>query len=158
LIDKTEYINKAKAKYNSYGSEWLCDYFNYDNGGYLVISKQRIEQGKLNKQEQKKYNKEYDMCLTLAQNGYQIEYLKITEGSFDIFLNEIAADLKKTSRSKNIAKYAKKALREQGAEKVVFEFEEDLKEIHTHLFKLSEYYGIHGYFFFSNHKNKIQSF
>jgi len=101
-----------------------------------VVNKQRIEQGNVNKQELEKYNKEYDMCRTLARNGYKVEYLKIIEGSFDIYLNGIAADLKKTAGSGNIIKYAKKAIREQGAEIVVFEFEEMTGKIWEELNKL----------------------
>lgn len=136
MTDRTKYIKEAKAEYNSYGSEWRRDYFNHDNGGYLVVNKQRIEQGNVNKQELEKYNKEYDMCRTLARNGYKVEYLKIIEGSFDIYLNGIAADLKKTAGSGNIIKYAKKAIREQGAEIVVFEFEEMTGKIWEELNKL----------------------
>jgi hypothetical protein len=46
----------------------------------------------------------------------------VTEGSFDIYLNGIPADLKKTVGSGNIVKYAKKAVEKQGAQIVVFEF------------------------------------
>ena len=157
MSDRIEYIKKARAKYDSYDGEWRRDYFNCDNGGYLVVNKQRIEQGQINKQEQKKYDKEYDMCQTLAQNGHKVEYLKITEGSFDIYLNEIAADLKKTSKSGNIAKYAKKAIREQGAKIVVFEFVNETEDVYTKLLKLSNN-GIHGCFYFSDNKNSIYEF
>ena len=124
MTDRTEYIEKAFEEYNAYDPEiWHREYFNRDNGGYLVVDKQRIEQSKLNKQEKEKYDKEHDMCLTLAQNGYKVEYLKITERGFDIYLNGISADLKKTISHNNILGYAKKAVIKQGAETVVFEFD-----------------------------------
>jgi len=117
-------IRKAAIqKYDSYGDEWEKAYFDEYNGGYLVVNKQRIEQGNINKQEKEKYNKEYSMCLTLARNGYKVEYLKMTDGSFDIYLNDISADLKKTVSHNNILNYAQKATRKQGAEIVVFEFD-----------------------------------
>jgi len=37
LTDRIEYIKTAIAKYNSYSNEWQRDYFNYDNGGYVVV-------------------------------------------------------------------------------------------------------------------------
>ena len=158
MTNKTKYINKAKAEYNSYNTdEWRRDYFNCDNGGYLVVSKQRIEQGKINKQEQKKYDKEYDMCRTLAQNGHKVEYLKITEGSFDIYLNEIAADLKKTSSHNNIVKDAKWAIKNQKAEIVVFELENETDMIHKEILQLKEK-GIHGMYYFTHNKNEIYGF
>ena len=98
------------------------------------------------------------MCLTLAQNGYAVEYLEDNHFSYDIHLNGIRADLKKTTGSGNIERYAKEAIREQGAEIVVFEFENNLKDIHTKLLKLRNKYGIHGYFYFSDNKCKIFSF
>ena len=115
-------------EYNSYGCEWEKAYFDELSGGYVVVEKRRIEQGNINKQEIEKYNKEYNMCLTLAKNGYKVEYLKMTEGSFDIYLNGISADLKKTTSHNNILDYAKKAFYKQGAKIVVFEFKNDTKK------------------------------
>ena len=111
-------------------------YFNACNGGYLVVNEQRITQGNVNKQEKEKYNKEYNMCLTLAKNGYEVEYLKMTEGSFDIYLNGISADLKKTASHNNVLDYAKKAIYKQGAKLVVFEFEKMTGKIRDELNKL----------------------
>ena len=157
LMDKAEYIEKAWAKYDSYGSEWQRDYFNNDNGGYLVIDKQRIKQGDLSKQEKAKYDKEYDMCLTLAQNGHKIEYLKLTEGSFDIYMDDISADLKKTKTHNNMVEYAKKAIREQGAEVVVFEFKEETVKIYAGL-EILKRIGIHGKYYFTGKKAAIHEF
>ena len=147
-------IKEAIAKYNSYGNEWKRDYVNRDNGGYLVIERQRIAQGEINKQEKVKYKKEYTMCLTLAQNGNKVEYLKMKDGSFDIYLNGISADLKKTKTHNNIVHYAKMAVREQGAKIVVFEFEENSKKIQEELDKLKRD-KIKTYYYFTNNKSKI---
>jgi hypothetical protein len=133
-----KHIKESNVKYNSYSSEWHRDYFNHDNGGCLLIAKQRIKQSKASKQEKKKYDKEYDMCLTLAKNGYRVEYLKQTEGSFDIYLNDIGADLKKTKTHNNMVRYAKKAIREQGAEIVIFEFEEMTHNIIKELYNIQK--------------------
>ena len=150
-------MQDALEKYNSYGGEWIKAYFDELSGGYLVVDKQRIEQGSINKQEKIKYDKEYNMCLILAQNGYKVEYLKITESSFDIYLNGISADLKKTSGSGNIVRYAKKAIHEQGAKIVIFEFEKESIEIYAKLEHVKKI-NIHGKYYFSNKKNFIHAF
>ena len=148
-------IEAARVKFNSYESEWEKAQFDEYRGGYLVVSKKRIEQGNLNKQEKEKYNKEYNMCLTLAQNGNQVEYIKMTEGSFDIYLNGICADLKKTSSHNNLLDYAKKAVYNQGASIVVFEFERETVEIYAEIEQLKRM-GIHGRYFFTGKENMIQ--
>jgi hypothetical protein len=131
---KKKVVKENKAEYEGYNeNQWRKDYFNENNGGYLVIDNDRIAYGKQNKQEQAKFNKEYAMCLTLAKAGYKIEYLKLTEGKYDIHLDRIPADLKKTASANNMIKYAKKATRDQGAEIVVFEFEKMTGRIHDQL-------------------------
>jgi hypothetical protein len=66
------------------------------------------------------------MCIVLADNGHDVEYLKgvnrPTGQTYDIHMDGIKADLKCiTGGAGNIVTYAKKALREQGAEAVIFE-------------------------------------
>jgi hypothetical protein len=134
--------------------QWQRDYFNRDNGGYLAVDKQRIERGRLNKDEQEKYNKEYDMCLTLAQNGYKVEYLKEVEGKYDINLNGESADLKKTKSHNHIIDYAKKAIYRQDAKMVIFEFENETTKIHEKLRQLKSM-GIKGKYYFSNDKSNV---
>ena len=157
MTNETEFIRNARARYDSYSNEWKRDYFNDNNGGYLVIDKIRIVQGNLSKQEKVKYEKEYNMCLTLAQNGHKIVFLKLTEGSFDIFIDDISADLKKTAGSGNIVKYAKKATREQGAQIVVFEFEKESASVYSELEVLKKI-GIHGKYYFSDKRSSIHDF
>jgi len=45
-----------------------------------------------------------------------------TGGGYDIHLNSIKADLKKTSSHNNMVRYAKHAVKKQGVDMVVFEF------------------------------------
>jgi hypothetical protein len=130
-------ISDSHREYLNHGAErWELAYFNQLNGGYVAVEKERIAQGKVSKQEEIIFNKEYDMCITLAQNGYRIEYLKITEGSFDIHLNGLSADLKKTRSHNNLVHYGKKAIKGQGAQLVVFELETLTGRITTELNKL----------------------
>ena len=81
----------------------------------------RIAQSKKCKNEKEKFWKENGMCIVLAKNGYAVEYLEDIPSSYDIHLNGIKADLKKTKSHNNMVNYAKEAIREQGAEMVVFE-------------------------------------
>ncbi|MDR1169586.1 MAG: hypothetical protein LBK97_01975 [Prevotellaceae bacterium] len=154
LMWKTERLKVSLSQYNSYDYSWERAYFDGHNGGYLVICKERITQGNINKQEKEKYDKEYSMCMILVQNGYRVEYLKMTEGSFDIYLNGKSADLKKTAGSGNIVKYAKKAIEKQGAEIVVFEFEKETARIKEELKVLKEK-GTKVKYYFSNNPDKI---
>ena len=151
---RLEIRKTAIQEYNSYGDEWEKAYFDKDSGGYVVVEKQRIEQRNINKQEKEKYNKEYNMCLTLARNGYKVEYLKMTDGSFNIYLNDVSADLKKTGSHNNMLSYAKKAINEQGAKIVVFEFEKDTKKMQEELDKLKRM-SIKVYYYFTVKNNKI---
>jgi hypothetical protein len=114
---------------------WHAGYY-ADNGGWLFTNRERIKQAAKNKQETAKYDKEYGQCSTLAKNGYKVEYLKDVEKSFDIYLDGVPADLKKTSGHNNIVKSAKHATRNQGAKIVVFEFEKMNVNIREQLEKL----------------------
>ncbi len=135
---------------------WNRDYFNRDNGGYLTVNKERIEHSKISKNEKVKFNKEYTMSKVFAQNGYKIEMLTEVShvSSQDVTINGMKADLKCVSSHNNILKHAKKAIRKQGAEIVLFEFEKETKEIHIELLKLKKE-GISVYYYFSKAKGKI---
>ena len=153
-------IKEARAKFDSYGHNWDLDYFNNDNGGYLVIDKQRIAQSELSKNERVKFKKEKEMSLVFSNNGYKIELLGENPRipSPDITIDGVLSDLKKLSSHNNIVKEAKDAIVNKGAKIVVFEFSENNKEIQTQLIKLANSYNIHGYFYFSSNKNKIYKF
>jgi hypothetical protein len=75
----------------------------------------------------------------------------MTEGSFDIYLNGISADLKKTASHNNVVDYAKKAVNKQGANMVVFEFETMTGKIRDELNKLKRM-GIKVKYFTSDDK------
>jgi hypothetical protein len=146
-------IKEALQKYNSYSDKWEKAYFDKNNGGFLVVEKERTLQGELNRQEKMKYDKEYSMCMVLAKNGYKIEYLKEIAGKYDIHLNDIPVDLKKTAGSGNIVKYAKKAVYKQRAKIVVFEFSNMTHRIQGELAKLKQQ-GITVKYFITG-KNKV---
>ena len=103
-------------------NEWRMDYYS-DDKGFLAVERERIETGKMNEFEREKFNKEYSMCQTLAVNNQLVDFLKEVDGRYDILLNDLPADLKKTKSHNHIIDYARHATRNQGAEIVVFEFE-----------------------------------
>jgi hypothetical protein len=161
---QNESIANANKQYKQHLQN-IKDYVKYDvetyqhdgfnnNGGYLVTERNRITQAERNKQEKKKFDKEHDMCETLRANGYAVEYFAEKSGSYDIRINGIAADLKKTASHNNIVDYAKKAVRKQGAEIVVFEFEKMTNKIHEELNKLKKT-GIKVLYFTTNNKEVI---
>lgn len=118
---------KARKQYEAYDEKrWKKELYNSENGGYLVTDKTRIEAGMRNKQEKAKYDKEQEMCQTFARDGYRMEHLGEVPGvsSPDVTINGIPADLKRTKGSGNIVKYARKAVRQQGAEIALFQFDE----------------------------------
>lgn len=128
------------------GKTYRADYYS-DNGGLLMTSRARIDEGNKNKQEKEKFDKEHAMCLTLAKANHIVDYRESVEGEFDIYLDGKKADLKKAGSHNNIVKYAKKAIYEQKAEIVVFEFEKFNSDFVGELEKLSKRYGISGYYY-----------
>lgn len=95
------------------------------------------------------------MCITLAKAGYAVEYLDDRQGdSYDIRLNGIKADLKKTGSHNNIANYAKEAIKKQKAEMVIFEFEKMNAKIHEELNRLKKK-GIQAKFFTTENSSVI---
>lgn len=99
------------------------------------------------------------MCKIFAEGGNKMRLLPERSGvsSPDVKINDIPADLKRTSSHHNIAKYARKAVCRQGAEMVLFQFDNDTPEIHVELIELRKA-GIHGKYFFSGNKKRIYDF
>lgn len=129
-----------KAYHAHPADEWEHTAIYPKAGGYVVTSKERIKHSLTSKKETQKLQKELHMCEVFAKNGYQIELLNEVArvSSPDVRINGINADLKSTKGHKNIVKYAKKAVRKQGAKIVLFEFEEFGSEHINELKKLKE--------------------
>lgn len=147
-MDILNKIESLKLEYLSLpDNEWRKDYFNEDNGGYLVTSRKRINEA-LVKREPEKLTIEHNMCLTFARNGFRIRHYEDekSKGSFDVTINGIRADLKRTKSTNNIIRYAKHAFRVQKAEIILVEFEQwgnDFRNIVSEMTRK----GIHGYYF-----------
>ncbi|MEG2219429.1 MAG: hypothetical protein RRY02_07915, partial [Muribaculaceae bacterium] len=106
-----------------------------------------------------KYEKEKNMCINYAKAGYAIRHLGEVSGvsSSDVLCNRVKADLKSTGSHNNILKYAKKAIREQGAKMVLFEFEKMSVQIKTEINKVSKL-GIHGMYYIIGREKEIMNF
>ncbi len=104
------------------GKTYRADYYS-DNGGLLMTSRARVDEGNKNKQEKEKFDKEHAMCLTLAKANYIVDYRASVEGEFDVFVNGEAVDLKQTKSHNNVGKYAKKAIEKQNGKYAAFCFE-----------------------------------
>ena len=125
-------------------------YYNSKSKGWVITDVSRRIKGEQNKQLLEIYAKEKNMCIVLADNGYKIQHLGEISGisSSDITIDGVPADLKKTRSANNISKYAKKAIKQQGANLVVFEFENKMKEIFLELDNLKKK-GVKVKYFFS---------
>lgn len=116
----------AKERIENYNEEEWERTHTSPKGGLVVTQRERIAESKASKAEGEKFKKEMRMCKVLADNGHDVEYLKGVNRpigqTYDIHMDGIKADLKCiTGGAGNIVTYAKKALKEQGAEAVVFE-------------------------------------
>ncbi len=129
-------IMHAGIKNNSGASEritkydenkWERSYVSPQDNGFVVTQKERIAEAEKSTNEGNKYKKEKRMTEVLANNGYDVEYLRgenrPSGQTYDILMNGIKADLKCINGGAgNIVKYASKAFKKQGADAVVFEF------------------------------------
>ena len=127
---KCEFINESlpnegKNSIEQYDKEiWEHTYI--AENGYVVTHKDRIAEANKTKQEKAKYKKELKMCKILANIGHRIEHLsdkgREDNLTYDIKFDGIPADLKQIDGGpNNIVRYARKALKEQGAKAVIFE-------------------------------------
>lgn len=94
----------------------------FANGGRVSTPEPRLMKCNINKQEQAKFEKELRMAKRYAETGHKVDFTDNDEGSFDLFFDGVKADFKSTASPGNVVKYAKHAIREQGADIVLFEF------------------------------------
>jgi hypothetical protein len=137
LINLTQKnIPEALSEYHAYDTQyWRRDYFNHDNGGYLVTHRQRIARSHISKNETAKFTKELNMAIAFAQHGFRMELLEELPGvsSPDVTINGIFAELKRLYSHNNIIRGAKKAVHKQGAEILLFQFDNETDAIHKEL-------------------------
>ena len=144
-------IESSRREYDALPySEWRKDYFNEENGGYLVTSWKRIEEAERNRKEKIKFDNEHNICLTYARSGLKIMHYEDDkpEGTFDVICDGFKGDLKRTKGHGNIVRYARYAVKEQGAEIVLFEFEEWGTKVRDAVSEMIRK-KYHGYYFIS---------
>lgn len=125
--------------------------------GFVVTEHERIAESRIIKQEEAKFSKELSMCMALADNGHDVEFLHGVgrpEGqTFDIRIDGIPADLKFIEEGGGgIPKYTKHAFRDQGAKIVVFRLPAHEKAINDRLTEAYRKYGSEDkiYFYFTD--------
>lgn len=136
------------------GGGYTKTYEDRKSGGQVYTEKGRLTLAGKSKNERNKYKKEHDMCKTLAQNGHTVVHLedcKHSDGTYDILIDGHKADLKRTKSANNIVGYAKHATRKQGAEKVVFQFDNYTPKVKAAIKEMQDA-GIHGYYFVTGSK------
>ena len=151
LRPDTTKIESSRKEYEALpDAEWRKDYFNEENGGYLATSWKRIAEAERNSKEMSKFEKEHRNCLVFAQSGLRIKHLEDqkVDGTYDILCNGKKGDLKRTAGCGNIVKYARYAVKEQGAEIVLFEFNEWKPEVRDAVSEIVRK-NFHGYYFIS---------
>ena len=124
-VDKA--VIKAKLEEQYPTDKWEHSYIDA-SGGYIVTEHERIAESQVSKQELGVYRKEQDMARDLAKQGHKIVHLaehnRPVGDRYDTLFDGVKADFKSTRSHNNIAKYGKKAFREQGADMVVYRLEE----------------------------------
>lgn len=138
-VDKA--VIKAKLEEQYPIDKWEHSYVDA-SGGYVVTEQERIAEGMINKQGQEVYRKEQAIAKDLAAMGHHIEHLaeknRPVGERYDTLFDGVKADLKSTRSHNNIAKYGKKAFREQGADMVVYRLEEHTEGMLKELKNLKE--------------------
>ncbi len=154
-----EKIRRAREEYDAFDPElWLKEGFFEDTGGYLVVWAKRKPWDKAHKNEMKKYRKEYKMGEVFAHNGYRIVMLEEISGvsSPDVLINGVPAEFKRVRNANNIARRARKAVKKQMAQLVLFQIDYLTDKVIKEL-ELAASKGRHGMYFVTG-KNKIYEF
>ena len=115
INNTAEYIKEARAKFDSYGSEWEKAYFNDSSGGYVVVHKGHkfdVETGKY----------EIKTAHISSDNGYMVEMMdesNFEKPQYDINVNGFPTEIKAMRGFRNIHKRAEDAAY-QDAKRIVY--------------------------------------
>ena len=120
----------------------------YGERGEVYLPEERRNEGLRSKNERNILAKELRMARIFAKAGHKIVFNETGTGTHDVFIDGIAADLKRLEGHNNIVRRAKKAVNLQDARWVLFEFTQETEEIHREIEKLKAK-DIHGKYFFS---------
>ncbi|MCD8209072.1 MAG: hypothetical protein LUD72_14130 [Bacteroidales bacterium] len=151
--DKKYKVEKSCEKYKSYDPNvWSLEFFDPKTGGYVVVNRKRLAKARKSSNEREKYETEFGIAKVYARNGHAIEMLEENPNvcSYDVLIDGRPADIKNTSKPNNIYNYGKEAVRKQGAEIVLFQFEKMTPHVMKELNNLSKK-GIHGMYIVKGH-------
>ncbi len=148
-------VEKSCGKFKSYDPNvWSLEFFDEKTGGYVVVNRKRLARARKGSNEREKYETEFGIAKVYACNGHTIEMLDENPNvcSYDVLIDGKPADIKNTSKSNNIYNYGKEAVRKQGAEIVLFQFEKMTPYVLKELNNLSKK-GIHGMYIVKGKKD-----
>lgn len=100
------------------------------------------------------------MCVTFANAGHTIEHLaeRTNQGdTYDVLFDGLPADLKRTKSHNHIKDYAIHAVRHQGAQIVLFQFDKMDRKIFGKIKDLKRI-GIKGFYFVTGYESDVYSF
>ena len=154
-------MDKDLKSFYAYGSEWERTFFDEKTGGFLVTELSRKYKD-MSPNDRDTFIKEQRMGMKYASFGFQIQHLDEKTGisTPDAFVNRHGrmpsiivnghyADFKSSQSGNNAVDYAKHAIREQGAEFVLWEFTSHHKKIPSAIREMISN-GIHGYYYYSD--------
>ena len=151
----------ANAMNNSSRTKVYTPIINYAGGGSLATTRERMREAVKSKKKWEDFQKEQNMCKVLAkEHGFEIVHRQgdgENGNTYDIIINGVKADLKRTAGYGNLHNYAKKATTEQGASITIFQFDIDVPELHTAIDSLTRR-GYHGYYFFTGRERILHSY
>ena len=162
LCAACEFIRSLREDGHEYDMNvWVHNYSGKNSDGYVMTERDRIPEPSADNNDIAKYNKEFGMCKVAADNGHKIEFLRENDRpagqTYDIRFDGIPTELKSTTSTGNIVKYARYAQKKQGAQAVLFEFPSPSKEISEKLAEIKRKYQVRIFFYFSN-ENVIREF
>ena len=155
-------LDKDRKTFYSYDSGWEHTFYDERTGGFLVTQLAR-KYKRMSKRDLETFRKEQRMGVKYASFGFQIEHLNELpgvsspdafvrrHGTTAIVVNGQLADFKSTKSANNIVNYAEHAIKDQGAQIVMFEFTERATGIVDKIKSLTAK-GIHGYYYYSDDK------
>lgn len=151
----------ANATNHSSHTKVYTPIIHYAGGGSLSTTRERMREAVKSPNKWKDFQKEQNMCKILAkEHGFEIVHRQGNGeygNTYDITINGVKADLKRTEGYGNIYKYAKHAIKEQGASITIFQFDIDVPELHTAIANLTSR-GYHGYYFFTGREKRLHSY
>lgn len=149
-------IEEARREFEHLPDDFMPIYFDEATGGYVAVHKDRIPTKNTSRNKREVYNKEYNMAMVFAKHGMRQQLLHEDDNNagHDVICNGFKAEYKQTSSHNNILKKAIYAVREQGADMVLFEFTRRDSRIQDKIWQLKNK-GIKGYYYYTDNPDEL---